>query len=81
MSLFSFLFHVSLVPRCKLIVQISMCLKEWPGRLKCLTTDLDRSDPLTSSRLGKINAVSGSEFKILKFLRTAFLAAKLLLIG
>ena len=23
-----------------------MCSCEWPGRLKCLATDLDRSDPL-----------------------------------
>ena len=32
----------------------------------------------TSGGLGKIGAVSGSDCKILKFLRTTFLAAKLL---
>ena len=32
----------------------------------------------TSGRLGKIGAVSGSDCRILKFLRTTFLAAKLL---
>ena len=32
----------------------------------------------TSGGLGKIGAVSGSDCRILKFLRTAFLAAKLL---
>ena len=52
MSLCFFLFRVSLFPRFKLIPQISMCSREWPGRLKCLATGLDRSDPLlfTSSK-------------------------------
>ena len=49
MSLCSFLFRVSLFPRCKLIPQISMCLCEWPGRLKYLATGLDRSDRLCFS--------------------------------
>ena len=55
MSLCSFLFRVSLFPRCKLIRQISMCSCEWPGRLKCLATGLDRSDPLffTSSKCSR----------------------------
>ena len=46
LSLCSFLFRVSLFPRCKLIPQISMCSCEWHGRLKCLATCLDRSDSL-----------------------------------
>ena len=52
MSLCFFLFRVSLFPRFKLIPQISMCSREWPGRLKCLATGLDRSGPLlfTSSK-------------------------------
>ena len=35
--------------------QISMCSCEWPGRLKCLATGLDRSDPLflTSSKCSR----------------------------
>ena len=40
MSLSSLLFRVSLFPRCKLILQNSMCSFEWPGRLKCLATGL-----------------------------------------
>ena len=52
MGLCSFLFRVSLLAKCKLIPQISMCSSEWPGRLKCPATGLDRSDPLyfTSSK-------------------------------
>ena len=38
----------------------------------------DRVCTETSGGLGKIGAVSGSDCRILKFLRTTFLAAKLL---
>ena len=41
MRVCSFLLRVSLLSRCELIPQISVCLCEWPCRLKCLVMGLD----------------------------------------
>ena len=76
---------------CVLELQNGHVLQRLREQLKVLGSWLEGSELLThefrrfrsrlnetSSGLGKIGAVSGSDCRTLKFLRTAFLAAKLL---
>ena len=75
---------------CVLELMNGHVLQTLREQLKVPGSRLEGSEPLTSeflrfrsrlnetSGLGKIGAVSGSDCRILKFLRTTFLAAKLL---
>ena len=61
--------------------QLKVSLRSWLEGSELLTSEFRRLLPRfdeTISGLGKIGAVSGSDYKNLKFLRTTFLAAKLL---